>query len=229
MPDDPAAPNTVTPAVRTRSAIQGDVPATIQRRYYTDGRGGAGLGFYVDAKVDKPAFRDEGRRLAAIRSDPNAIRDMALIAQHRGWSMVTVRGTPEFKREAWIAGRTIGIEVRGYRPTERDIQELDRRIDRRLAAQERGQRVRNHPNEDRSPVDTANVERKPREARAGRDQLRVVEAVVRARVADPSAQARILAGARERIADWLERGARFEPVRTQDRSVAPQPERTRSR
>jgi hypothetical protein len=45
----------------------------------------------------------------------------------------------------------------------------------------------------------------------------VVEAVVRNRVADPAARNRILATARERVADWLERGARFEPLRTRER------------
>jgi hypothetical protein len=213
MPDNPMTPNTVTPAVRNRSVAQGDVPDAIGRRYYTDGRGGAGLGYYADAKVEKPAFRDEGKRLAAARTDPNAIRDMARIAQHRGWTIVTVRGDPSFRREAWLAARTLGIEVRGHRPTERDIQELDRRIDRRQAAQERSERVRNHPNADTSPVE--------REARAnkqrggnGSDQLRVVEAVVRSRILEPAAQNRILAAARERVSALAQDGARFRPLRT---------------
>jgi len=199
MADEPTPPvNTVTPAVGKRSKTQGDVPDALARRYYTDGRGGAGLGFYTDAKVEKPAFRDEGGKLAAARTDPNAIRDMARIAQHRGWTIITVRGEANFRREAWLAGRAIGLEVRGYRPTERDIQELDRRIDRRLGR------------DGRSPEPA----RKPREERArspddGREQLRLVEAVVRGRIKEPSAQERILAAARERVADLLNQGARF--------------------
>jgi hypothetical protein len=224
MADDPT-PNAVTPNVRNRSLTQGDVPEALSRRYYTDGRGAAGLGFYADARIDRPAFRDEGRRLATARTDPNAIRDMMRIAQHRGWSIVTIRGTQDFRREAWLAGRTLGIEVRGYRPTERDVQELDRRIDRRLAARERSERVRNHPNEDRSPVEPTDRER--RGGANGRDQLRIVEAVARSRLADPSAQARIVAGARERIATWLERGARFEAAPA--RSQAPTQDRQRER
>lgn len=50
-----------------------------------------------------------------------------------------------------------------------------------------------------------------------RANLRVVETVVRARVAEPSAQ-RIMVSARERIAGWRERGARFEPLRTPSRN-----------
>jgi hypothetical protein len=207
MADDPETPNTLTSSARSRSVARGDIPEAMRRRYYTDERGGAGLGFYADATVQRPAFRDEGRRLVAARADPGAIRDMAMIAQHRGWTIVTARGSPEFRREAWLAGRTLGLEVRGYRPTERDVQELDRRIDRRLAARERTRREREDEPLRRDPPERG------RDADAGvRSRLRVVEAVVRDRVADPSARDRILTTARERIADWLERGARFESL-----------------
>lgn len=215
MADEPTAQNTVTPAVRNRSVEQGDVPASLNRRYYVDGRGGAGLGFYVDAKVERPAFRDEGRRLATARTDPNAIRDMALIAQHRGWSIATVRGTAEFRREAWLAGRTLGIEIRGYRPTERDIQELDRRIDRRPEGQARSSRERDQQQDGRR-TQGRGVAANDTAAQA---TLRVVQTVVQARVAEPSAQQRILASARERIAGWLERGARLEPLPMTRRDV----------
>lgn len=219
MADDPQTPNTLsTSGARNRSVVQGDVPEAMRRRYYTDGRGGAGLGFYADATVQRPAFRDEGRQLVAARADPSAIRDMTAIAQHRGWSIVTARGSPEFRREAWLAGRTLGLEVRGYRPTERDVQELDRRIDRRLAA--RARRDREDEPLRRDPPE--------RERDGGtRSRLRVVEAVVRGRVEDSAARERILATARERIADWLERGARFAPLGV-DRP-SPDAQRTRER
>ena len=48
MADDPIA-NSLAPGVRNRSTAEGDVPETLRRRYYVDGRGGAGLGFYADA------------------------------------------------------------------------------------------------------------------------------------------------------------------------------------
>jgi hypothetical protein len=228
MPDDPTTPNTVTPAVRNRSVAQGDVPDAIGRRYYTDGRGGAGLGYYADAKVEKPAFRDEGKRLAAARTDPNVIRDMARIAEHRGWTIVTVRGEPSFRREAWLAGRSLGIEVRGHRPTERDIQELDRRIDRRLAAQDRSERTRNYPNADSSPVEPEARAKKQRDG-DGRDQLRVVEAVVRSRIVQPAAQDRILAMARERVSALVQDGARFRSLKTERPSPDTQRVRERGR
>lgn len=212
MADDPAAPNTISPGVRDRSVAEGDVPEHLRRRYYLDGRGGAGLGFYVDAQVKAPAFRDQGRQLIAARSDPNAVRDMTAIAQHRGWSIIVARGETSFRREAWLVGRSLGIEVRGYRPTERDVQELDRRI--AWGERSPAERRRRVPKTDRDP--------------GARSTLLVAEAVVRARVTDPAARQRIMSSARDRIADWLQRGARFEPPRT-IRAREPLVERTRER
>lgn len=88
MSDAPAPGGAIRPDGEPRSLRKGDVPEALARRYYTDERGGRGLGFYVDARIAAPAFRDEGRRLAASRNDPNVARDLARIAHHRGWSMV---------------------------------------------------------------------------------------------------------------------------------------------
>ena len=214
---DEEAPNSLNPGVRNRSVAEGDVPDNLRRRYYVDGRGGAGLGFYADAKIKAPTFRDRGRQLVASRSDPNAIRDMTAIAKHRGWSIVVARGDANFRREAWLAGRSAGIEVRGYRPTERDIQELDRRIDRKLAVEARSGRSREG---ERSGGTAGGVKaHEPADDAGARSRLRIVESVVRARIVEPSTQERVLAAARERIAGWLERGATFEPVGADRRPV----------
>lgn len=211
MPAEPQL-NTVSPAVKDRSVTRGDIPEPLRRRYYLDGRGGPGLAFYVDATVKAPAFHDRGGRLVAARTDPHAIRDMMAIARHRQWTMVTVRGAADFRREAWLAGRSVGLEVRGYRPTERDTQELDRRTAARERFAQRTERGLAREPSDRPPRD---LEASP----GAPSRLGVVEAVVRARVPDSQAQERILAGARSRLADWLERGARFEPLHSTSRSV----------
>jgi hypothetical protein len=199
---------------RGRSTNKGDVPDPLRRRYYLDERGGPGLGFYADARVQTAAFRDLGSRLVTPRSDPNAIRDMAAVAHHRGWTVVVVHGEVDFRREAWLTASALGMEVRGYQASERDRQELERRQAAlvRKAAHTADQRP----------------ERADREARdsaaAGRSNMRIVEAVVRGRVGDVSAQDRILASARERISRWLEQGARLDAVplrRTTDTERAP--------
>lgn len=199
MPAEPE--NTIAVANEAGSNGKGDVPEALRRRYFVDERGGPGLGFYVDARVETPAFRDQGRRLAASRPDPNAIRDMVAIAHHRGWKAVVVEGEVEFRREAWLAAQTLGIEVKGYRPTERDRQDFERRL---VASDRRAARERADPPD-------ADRERRGPSAAAGAN-LRIVESVVRSRITEPSAQARVLAAARERLASWLEQGARVQAV-----------------
>lgn len=200
----------VRPSGQVSSTARGDAPEAIRRRYLTDARGGPGLGFYVDALIATPAFRDEGRRLVASRADPSAIRDMAAIARHRGWTRVVVEGHAAFRREAWREARLAGLEVRGYRPTPREIQD----VERRELARSRG----HDPAATRGPITDP----------AAKARMQVVEAVVRERIATPAAQARLLAQARERIAAWLERGARFNPTRA-ERTVVEPTRRERSR
>ena len=185
------------------------------------------MGFYADAKIKAPTFRDRGRQLVASRSDPNAIRDMTAIAKHRGWSIVVARGDANFRREAWLAGRSAGIEVRGYRPTERDIQELDRRIDRKLAVEARSGRSREAAPSGGGPASAS--AREAADDPGARSRLRVVESVVRARIVEPSVQERVLTAARDRVAGWLERGARFEPVGADRQPVDPAVRKERQR
>jgi hypothetical protein len=191
---DPA--NTVGAVGVRTPGTPGDVPERLRRRYFTEERAREHR-FYVDAQVKTPVFLDRGRKLIAPRSDPNAVRDMVAIAQHRGWSLIEVRGTPGFRREAWLAGRTPDLEVRGYQPTQRDLQELDRRreghtrLDARLKDLERGVAAGGSH-------------------RGAADRLKVIEAVVKSRVVEPAAQDRVLHRARERVADLLERGGRFD-------------------
>ena len=205
--------NGLAPVAQDRSMARGDVPESLRRRYFTEERAGDGLGFYADARINTAAFRDRGRELVAPRADPNAIRDMVTIAQHRGWGSVEVRGSEDFRREAWLTGRAMGLDVRGYRATERDLQELERRqaaakraADQREVRHERREE-RRHDGQDEREV------RRERRDDAGADRrLRIVEAVVRDRVADPERQSQIMSAARERIADWLDRGARFDEL-----------------
>jgi hypothetical protein len=196
MSAEPVATNRLSPGVGKRSVMSGDVPEALARRYYTDGRGGE-LGFYVDAKVQAPVFRDRGHELVAVRADPNAIRDMIAIARHRDWTVVKAKGAADFRREAWLTGRAAGLEVRGYRPSERDLQELERL---RLTEQRR---------EVIQPDRIANPAVRERPAEAARANMQIIETVVRSRLIERSAQERILSAARERLVKLLDQGIRL--------------------
>ncbi|WP_148216861.1 LPD7 domain-containing protein [Phenylobacterium zucineum] len=160
-----------------------DLPAAVLRRYLRERQGGQ-VAYFIDASVSTPAFRDNGRRLMTSRNDPNVVRDMIAIAVHREWKEIAVRGTSDFRREAWLAARAAGLKVRGYEPTARDAQLLARRT---------------RSSERNVDHDSRSWPQAP--------PLRIIEAVLRARVADPAARERLAARARERLAGWLERDA----------------------
>ncbi|MGH6911291.1 MAG: LPD7 domain-containing protein [Phenylobacterium sp.] len=211
MAVEPSASNSLK-ATGRHSTAKGDVPEDLQRRYFVDGRGGPGLGFYVDATVPTPAFRDRGDRLVTSRTDPHVIRHLTAIARHRGWTKVTLGGEPAFRREAWLAARAEGLEVRGYTPTERDLQDLERRRER-----ERRREAWETLGRD---LETRRANPDPNRHRAQpAAPLKTVEAVVASRIVDPAIQYRLLEQARARVAGWLERGGRFDEPERERRAV----------
>lgn len=315
----------IMPTGGVPSLAQGDVPDAVRRRYFTEGRG-AQLAYFTDHAVKHPAFHDAGRRLMADRASPAVIKDMLAIAEHRGWTQVQVRGSVEFRREAWLLAQARGLEVNGYRPTGRDQQALERRTGapardgpakpaaKAAPDQDRGLTgklievgvapYKQRPDAEDSPFiklkpergrvqtlwgvglpgalekagvqigETVTVRRTgveqvlkavretdretgavqvqrrtvPRnqwevvaerfrgatpeqatrdpELRGAQSRMAAIETVVRSR-AEPAAAERIIGAARERIANWLMRGARFEPAPAQERAVDRRRERHR--
>jgi Large polyvalent protein-associated domain 7 len=79
------------------------------------------------------AFTDRGNRLTTPSENTEVVRSLILIAKAREWNEITVRGTERFRREAWLAARLAGLEVRGYQPTEVEQAHLVRSFSRRNA------------------------------------------------------------------------------------------------
>lgn len=73
------------------------------------------------------AFTDRGGRLTSASNDARAARAVAAMADGKGWTSIQVSGHAEFRREAWLEARSRGLSVRGYKPTEQDLAELDER------------------------------------------------------------------------------------------------------
>ncbi len=140
----------------------GDVPADVDRRYHTENsRWRDQRGFYEGAAAKDPAFHDRGNKLVSGIQSPAVIADMVAIAEHRGWKSIEVTGTEEFRREAWLKAREQGLEVRGYKPNERDLQELgkrreqidDRRNDAITAVREPTAAAERTPSSAKEPVE----------------------------------------------------------------------------
>lgn len=204
--------NQVAPELRTPQDQAGDVPERIRRRYLASDRHGPGVGFYIDANVDRPVFRDAGNRLSTDRDDPNVVRELVEIAQHRGWTTIQVSGSAAFRREVWTTARAAGLEVRGHKVTERDLQELARRA-------ERTQRTSDTRRSGNVPSQAASLDPATR--------LRVVEAIVRNRIVESAEQDRVLTRARAKLARWLERGDGPTTQRQTPQRPDPRPERPR--
>jgi len=79
------------------------------------------------------AFTDRGDRLTTPSENTEVVRSLIAIAKSREWNEITVRGTERFRKEAWLAGRMAGLEVRGYRPSEIEQAHLVRVLARQNA------------------------------------------------------------------------------------------------
>lgn len=108
---------------KTRSTTKGDLPQAILDRYLIErDLRGRPERFYRDHRTPDPAFRDQGRRLSTDRAYPDTVADMLKVAQHRGWTQLKVEGNEAFRREVWIQGRAMGLDIKGYQPRDRDRQ-----------------------------------------------------------------------------------------------------------
>ena len=106
-----------------RSLDKGDVPTQLLDRYLIErDRQGRPERYYRDHKTADPAFRDHGRALSSLHAYPDTVASMLRVAQHRNWSQIKVSGDEAFRREVWVQGRSLGLEVAGYKPSERDRQ-----------------------------------------------------------------------------------------------------------
>jgi hypothetical protein len=180
--------NFIEPTAQDVNKARGDVPAELQGRYRKETRGAATLGFYRDERAKVPAFRDRGDRLVATRVDPGVVRDMVLIAGHRGWMGIWSRGHEAFRREAWVNGLAMGLTVFNYYGSARDIAEVERRRETKFE----------HPVHRTDPVAREAFNRLDP---TGRPEawMKIAEAVVKARLPDPRDQRYALDSVRQSI------------------------------
>lgn len=74
----------------------------------------------------RTAFRDEGKKLTTDYSTVEVARGVVDGAQAKGWRAITVTGTEEFRQRVWLEAEARNLTVRGYVPTERDRELLER-------------------------------------------------------------------------------------------------------
>ena len=128
-----AGPSPLPSAAATKSAANDYTKQALDRYYVETVKGDQK--HYDDYQRRSLVFTANDRSITSRRDDLDTIKAIVAQAELRGWQTVELKGTTEFRREAWIETRTRGIESRGYKPSEPDRQEADRR----RAERERGQ------------------------------------------------------------------------------------------
>jgi len=221
-------------APKVHSIEAGDVPESVRKRYYADKAKWSGEpAFFTTAQAKDPAFRDQGRRLVTATESQEVVKDLVAIAQHRNWDRIHVTGSEEFRRSVWIEASQKGLEVRGYKPNDRDLQELDRL---------RGETSRNtiapmaardvdvaHGSSGIGRQSDGSVLERPDARRgdhgntpndrAADSQMRVMEAVIRRTLFDnPEAVARVMTVARTQLDAHIAAGRNIRPAMVKDAS-----------
>jgi hypothetical protein len=168
------------PPENASSAAIGDdnFPDRVRRKYFVvaDGQGKEGAAraarFYADERGEYLAFKVTEDRLITRLTAAEVIRDMIAVAEHRNWQALQIRGSEEFRREAWLEASARGMEVKGYEPTEIDRQalasrrEASERAERRTPeAWRRATRGKAKPSE-RLDVRRGDVDRVPKNVTA---------------------------------------------------------------
>jgi hypothetical protein len=113
-PREPDASATAAPGRKVqpaRRSAPAPVPEEVRKRFVQI----KNAYYFADGAK---AFTDRGDRLTTPSENTEVVRSLVTIAEARGWSEVVVRGSDKFRREAWAAARTAGLDVRGYKPTE---------------------------------------------------------------------------------------------------------------
>jgi hypothetical protein len=91
------------------------VPTDIKSKFTQEGR-------RYHFKDGALAFTDRGNRITSPSENTEVIKSVIAIAKERGWREIAVSGTERFRREALVAARLVGIEVRGH--TRLELQQL---------------------------------------------------------------------------------------------------------
>jgi len=109
------------------------VPEALRKRFLQERNK-----YFFRDEGNKLAFEDAGKRLVTDHNSPEVARSMVELAQAKGWSTIRLKGTEEFKREAWLQASLKGMEIEGFEARDVDRARLtDARKERDRTA-ERG-------------------------------------------------------------------------------------------
>lgn len=199
----------------------------------------SGAKFHFKDQPQRVAFKDKGPRMVSASNDERVAHAMATMAEAKGWKTIRVSGHPDFQREVWMEANLRGIEVRGFKPQEKDLKELEARRDLRSknvveqeATQTRqdAQKARQGAQQDAGKAQAAP---QPEKAPERSDKAKVVAAVaaevLAEKVKDPKQRDAIMKAINERL-EQREKAGKVPSVPVYDKAAPTtqqQPERSR--
>lgn len=200
-PATPDAPPPAPPEALARKPLPvSSEPTSIAANYYVEAAADRRT-YYQDYQRKSVAFTATDTRVTSAREDLRTVRDMVEVAGARGWRSVQLRGTETFRREAWIEAAAAGLDAAGYKASDPDRQEAERR------------RAEREPSRPANTITTAAVAGAAREAAAAtRPGSRAVPggaaaaddpspSVVQPRATTPAEQRRAFGEASARLSD----------------------------
>lgn len=165
-----------------RPLLEEEVPPELKRRYVVAverrgllDRGVTAFSFRGGERDGRLAFADVGKQLQTQLDDRDVVRAMVTVAAAKGWREVTVSGSDEFRRAAWLEARLEGLQVHGYEA---------RAVDLKRLAELARDRLPTHA------ITLAAPQREPSDAAAPPEAQRAREALERPRVLDTPVGAR---------------------------------------
>nr|MDQ2733583.1 toprim domain-containing protein [Pseudomonadota bacterium] len=92
----------------------------LEDRFNVVPRFARGRDYHFRDQPGKVAFQERWRSMTSTLDTPAVVKAMVDRAQERGWEALRIKGSEEFKRQAWIAASARGIKAIGYEPTDGD-------------------------------------------------------------------------------------------------------------
>jgi hypothetical protein len=105
------------------------IPEHLKPHYHQDGNA-----FRSAYRPDRIEFVDRGSRMHAyFPISTFTARALIEIAHARGWKEIEVAGSKQFQQSIYVEATSKSLGVRGYEPTQKDLEILQRRAERREA------------------------------------------------------------------------------------------------
>jgi hypothetical protein len=99
------------------------IPSELNNTYRIEGDSEKGRYFFKDSP-DVVAFKDTGEKLITKSTATVVATSMVALAEAKNWESIKLSGSQKFRTDVWMEASLRGMDVKGYKPTEQDRQNL---------------------------------------------------------------------------------------------------------